>query len=229
MRDFAILGEFPHDSNAYTQGLFLHKGFLFEGTGRHGRSSLRRVELETGRVLQKVNLPASYFGEGVAVLDGFIYQLTWRARQGFFYDEQSFEREGKFQYETEGWGLTSNGQHLIMSDGTASLYFLDPRSFGVVRRLSVHDAEGPVRMLNELEFVEGVVLANVWQRDVILEISPETGAVTAEFDLSGLVAYEGARRPEAVLNGIAYDAATKRLFVTGKLWSRVYEVELKRR
>ena len=228
-RDFVIVNEFPHDPTAYTQGLFLENGFLFEGTGRYGESSLRRIELEGGKVLQKVNLSASYFGEGVAALDGRVYQLTWRSHRGFVYDQNDFEPKGQFQYETEGWGLTTDGQHLIMSDGTASLYFLDPQSFEVVRTLSVYDAAGPVQMLNELELVEGVVLANVWQRDVILEISPETGVVTAEFDLSGLVAYEGARSPEAVLNGIAYDAAKKRLFVTGKLWSRVYEVELKRR
>ncbi len=227
-RDFAILREFPHDASAYTQGLFFHGGFLVEGTGQYGQSSLRRVELETGKALRQVDLPESYFGEGVARLDGRIYQLTWRAQRGFVYGENDFELEGHFEYGTEGWGLTTDGQQLIMSDGTASLYFLDPQSFEVLRTLPVYNDRGPVRRLNELEFVEGVILANVWQREVILDISPETGAVTAEFDFSGLVAYEGAGGPDAVLNGIAYDPVMKRLFVTGKLWSRVYEVELRR-
>jgi glutamine cyclotransferase len=227
-RDFAIVNEYPHDARAYTQGFFFHDGVLYEGTGRYGESSLRRVGLENGEVQGRVDLPRNYFGEGIALLDGRIYQLTWRSRRGFVYRAADLAPEREFGYETEGWGLTTDGQHLIMSDGTASLYFLDPRSFEVVRTLSVHDDYGPVQMLNELEFVEGAVLANVWQREVILEISPETGAVTAEFDFSGLVAYEGAGGPDAVLNGIAYDPMTKRLFVTGKLWSRVYEVELLR-
>jgi len=227
-RDFAIVNEYPHDATAYTQGLCFLDGFLYEGTGRYGESSLRRVELASGKVLDSVNLRRTYFGEGVAILDERIYQLTWRSRQGFIYTGDDLEVQGEFSYETEGWGLTTDGTHLIMSDGTASLYFLDPGSFEVVRTLEVRDDDGPVRMLNELEFVEGAILANVWQREVILEISPDTGAVTAEFDMAGLVAYEGARGLDSVLNGIAYDAKAKRLFVTGKLWSRVYEVELRR-
>ena len=227
-RDFAIVNEYPHDATAYTQGLFFLDGFLYEGTGRYGESSLRRVELESGKVLDIVKLRGKYFGEGVASLHDRIYQLPWRSRQGFIYGGDDLEAQGKFSYETEGWGLTSDGTHLIMSDGTASLYFLDPGSFEVLRTLEVRDEDGPVRMLNELEFVEGAILANVWQREVILEIDPDKGAVTAEFDMAGLVAYEGARGLDSVLNGIAYDPKARRLFVTGKLWSRVYEVELKR-
>jgi glutamine cyclotransferase len=153
-----------------------------------------------------------------------IYQLTWRSRRGFVYSASGLELVGEFSYATEGWGLTTDGTHLVMSDGTSRLYFLDPRSFDVVRTLEVVGDDGPVRHLNELEFVEGAILANVWMRDVILEISPETGRVTGEYDMAGLVAYERPQGFGSVLNGIAYDAEAQRLFVTGKHWSRVYEI-----
>ena len=162
------------------------------------------------------------------LLDDRVYQLTWRAGRGFIYRRDNFERVGEFSYDGEGWGLTTDGTHLIMSDGTATLRFLDLESFAVVRTLEVRDASGPVSMLNELEHVEGTLLANVWQSDEIVEISPDTGEVVARYDLGGLSAYEGAQGLDSVLNGIAYDAERKRLVLTGKLWSRVYEVELKR-
>lgn len=225
---FTVVAQYPHDPRAYTQGLFFAGGHLFEGTGRYGESSLRRVELSTGRVLQRVDLDPGLFGEGIAPFGERVYQLTWRAGRGLVYDREDLERVGEFDYEGEGWGLTSDGRHLIMSDGTATLRFLDPATFAVVRALEVRDANGPVPMLNELEYVEGAILANVWTRSVIVQISPETGAVTREHDLAGLVAREGAGDLDAVLNGIAYDPASGRLFVTGKLWSRVYEVELRR-
>jgi len=184
------------------------------------------VELATGRVLDSASLPSRYFGEGIALLNGRIYQLTWRARKGFIYSAPDLEPRGSFRYPTEGWGLTTDGTHLILSDGTATLHFLDPESFETLRSVEVRNARGPVSMLNELEWVEGVILANVWQQDVIVEVDPATGAVRRELDFGPLVAREGKQGPDAVLNGIAYDPGTRRLFVTGKLWSRVYEVEL---
>jgi len=226
-RDFAVVKRYPHDPDAYTQGLFFREGFLYESTGRYGHSSLRRVELESGRVLQRSDLPDHYFGEGIAELDGRIYQLTWTSRRCFVYGIDDFVRREVLAYDSEGWGITTHGPHLVMSDGTATLRYMDPGSFEPVRSLEVRDAQGPVGMLNELELVEGSILANVWLRDLIVEISPESGAVTARFDLSALVSRER-RSHEAVLNGIAYDTEGKRLFVTGKLWSHVYEVELRR-
>jgi len=225
--DFTIVREYPHDPEAYTQGLFFRGGFLFEGTGRYGQSSLRRVELETGRILQRKDLAEHFFGEGIAELDGRIYQLTWTSRRCVVYGATDFEPRELLAYDTEGWGLTTDGRHLIMSDGTAVLRYMDPRSFEPVRTLEVRDDEGPVQLLNELELVEDSILANVWMSDVIVEISQETGAVTEQFDLSTLVRRQRRSR-DAVLNGIAYDPETERLFVTGKLWSRLYEVKLNR-
>ncbi len=221
---FEIARAYPHDPAAFTQGLFFKDGFLYEGTGRRGRSSLRKVELETGRVVKQVDLPKSLFGEGIAPHGGRIYQLTWRAGLGLVYDLKTFRLKRRFRYRTEGWGLTTDGTHLIMSDGTDTLHFLDPESFRLVRGLKVRDQTEGVKNLNELEWVEGRIFANIWMRDDIVIISPDTGALLGRIDLGRLAAMERPPGPEAVLNGIAYDPEGDRLFVTGKLWSHVYEI-----
>jgi glutaminyl-peptide cyclotransferase len=223
---FKVLNVYPHDPAAVTQGLVIHDGILYEGTGRHGESSLRRVELESGTVLQRHDLDEEYFGEGVAVVGGRIFQLTWKACVAIVYDRESFEEVQRFSYHGEGWGLTHDGKHLIMSDGTDTLRFLDPATFREVRRVIVCDKVTPVRQLNELEYIQGKVYANVWQTDRIARIDPETGAVTAWIDLTGLLPAKDRRADADVLNGIAYDAENGRLFVTGKRWPKLFEIEL---
>jgi glutamine cyclotransferase len=225
---YQVVDDFPHDPNAFTEGLDYVDGALVEGTGRRGQSTLRRVDLETGQVLQGLRLPDQYFGEGVTVLGDRIYQLTWQEHTGFVYDRETFALLHTFSYPTEGWGLTHDGQRLIMSDGTADLYFLDPETLQEVGRVEVRDTNGPVMMLNELEYVEGEVFANVWKTDWIVRIDPDTGQVTGWIDLAGLLPPEQRSQPVDVLNGIAYDEATGRLFVTGKLWPRLFEIELVR-
>jgi len=222
---YRILASYPHDPNAFTQGLIYVDGQLFEGTGHYyGQSSLRRVDLETGRVEQETRLSPRLFGEGITLWRNRLIQLTWREHLAIVYDRDSFARLETFRYEGEGWGLTHDARHWIMSDGTQVLRFLDPESHQVVRRLSVLDQGRPVRDLNELEYIQGEVWANLWKRDLIARIDPETGAVRSYLDLSGL-APDGLGR-EAVLNGIAYDAANGRLFVTGKYWPRLYQIEV---
>lgn len=198
---------------------------LYESTGLYGRSSLRRVALETGEVLQQRDLPAEYFGEGLALFDGRLIQLTWQNNTGFVYDAASFALQQTWTYPTEGWGLTHDGAHLIMSDGSATLRFLDPRTFQAQREVLVTDGGRPVGLLNELEYVNGEVFANVWQTDWIARIDPQTGRVLGWIDLSGLLAPEE-RQAADVLNGIAYDAQNGRLFVTGKLWPKLFEITL---
>ncbi len=224
---YEIVAAHPHDPEAFTQGLIYVDGVLYEGTGLYGRSSLRRVDLESGETLQQVDLPAQYFGEGITLFDGKIYQLTWQSRTGFIYDAESFERLGSFQYPTQGWGLTHDGQELIMSDGSPTLYWRDAETLAEARRVEVRDARGPVAALNELEYVDGEVWANVWHTDRIARIDAETGAVTGWIDLTGLIAREERSGPDSVLNGIAYDAESDRLFVTGKLWPKLFEIRLK--
>jgi glutamine cyclotransferase len=197
-------------------------GVLYEGTGGWGRSSLRKVELETGRVLRWRMLDPRFFGEGITIMGNRIYQLTWRAGVGIVYDKTTFRQLGWFRYGGQGWGLTNDGRHLIMSDGSPTLRFLDPQTFRVVRQLSVRSEGRHVRRLNELEYVRGEILANIWKKDYIARISPTTGQVTGWIDLRHL----GPRPPhrEAVLNGIAYDAHRNRLLVTGKNWPRLFEI-----
>ena len=224
VKDYQVINIYPHDANAFTQGLFYKDGFLYESTGLRGKSSLRKVELKTGRVVMKTNLSKDYFGEGIALLDGKIYQLTWKERTGFIYDINDFRLIGKFQYKTEGWGLTSDGKHLIMSDGSSYLYFLDPRNFQIASMIKVRDSIGEIRGLNELEFISGSIYANIYMKDAIIKISPKTGEVTERIDLSGLLKGHRPLEREAVLNGIAYDAKNDRLFVTGKLWPKLFEI-----
>lgn len=225
---YQIVNIWPHDSNAFTQGLILKDGKLLESTGEEGRSSLRQVDLESGRVLKKVDVPSPYFAEGIAVLNGKIYQLTWQHELGFIYDEQSFEKTGQFKYSGEGWGLTTDGQSLILSDGSSHIRFINPADFKVTRTINVLDGQKEIDQLNELEYVNGEIYANVWHDNRIATIDPQTGHVNAWIDLNGLMQPGELQDPEAVLNGIAYDQANNKLFVTGKLWPRLFEIKLKK-
>jgi len=226
---FRIVGTYPHDPAAFTQGLIYHEGFLYEGTGLYGQSSLRKVELKTGRVLQRRALPQKYFGEGITLLQNRLYQLTWQNQEGFIYD-LNFNLVGRFTYQTEGWGLTHDGQRLIMSDGSAQLFFLNPRTLRPERTLTVRAGGQPVSRLNELEYIQGRIWANIWQASRIAIINPQSGNVEAWLDLSGLALLAQARNPnpDAVLNGIAYDNQNRRIFVTGKLWPFLFEIEVVR-
>jgi glutamine cyclotransferase len=225
---YQIVNIWPHDSNAFTQGLILADGKLLESTGQEGRSSLRSVDLATGKVLKKVDVPVPYFAEGIALLNGKIYQLTWQHQLGFIYDVQSFERVGQFNYDGEGWGLTTDGQSLILSDGSNRIRFLDPSSFRVTKTITVLDNKVPVNELNELEFVQGSIYANIWHDDRIAIIDAQSGRVTGWIDLAGLIPEGELHDDEAVLNGIAYDQKNDKLFVTGKLWPRLFEIKVKR-
>jgi glutamine cyclotransferase len=226
---YRVVNVYPHDRQAYTQGLIWCDGFLYEGTGLHGASSLRKVRLETGRVVEQRSLDRQYFGEGITEWGGRLLQLTWNSNLGFIYDRSSLKVRGTFRYPGEGWGLTHDRDRLIMSDGTAILRVLDPKTLRETGRLNVQSGGAPLANLNELEFVQGEIFANVYRTDLIARISPQTGAVTGWIDLSGLLPEADRRIPVDVLNGIAYDAGGNRLFVTGKLWPKLFEIELFRR
>ena len=226
---YSIVRSYPHDRGAFLQGLIARNGFFYEGTGLNGRSGIRKVKIESGEVLQTKPLGAEHFGEGITEWKGSIVQLTWRSEVGFVYDLNTFERTKTWTYKGEGWGLTHDGTQLIMSDGTPQLRFLDPVTFKETRRITVRDQNGPVESLNELEYVKGEIYANIWHTDRIARISPKDGRVVGWIDLSGLLSAAERGTPDAVLNGIAYDAAADRLFVTGKLWPRVFEIKLVKR
>ena len=226
---YKIIKTYPHDSGAFTQGLVYDGGVFYEGTGEYGQSSLRRVDLETGRVLKQKSLAGTLFGEGVAVWKDRLIQLTWRSGIGFVYDKENLTKEGDFRYQTEGWGITSDGRNLIMSDGTETLHFLDPETFQEKGQIKV-EAEGvPVQGLNELEYVKGEIYANVWPTNWIVIISPEKGEVKGAINLQGIL-QKGDSEQEGqkvdVPNGIAYDPEDDRLFVTGKLWPKIFQIEL---
>ncbi|MBI5607078.1 MAG: glutaminyl-peptide cyclotransferase [Deltaproteobacteria bacterium] len=223
---YQVVRVFPHDPKAFTQGLVYDQGFLYEGTGLIGKSSWRKVELETGKVVGLVKLPDRLFGEGVTLWEDKIIQLTWQSKIGLVYDRQTLRLLKKFYYPTEGWGLTQDGQHLIMSDGTAFLYFLDPQTFKEVRRIQARDEGIPIGFLNELEYIKGEIYANVYGTDRIVRIAPESGQVTGWIDLSGILPEKDRRPGVDVLNGIAYDVQKDRLFVTGKLWPKLFEIRL---
>ena len=223
---YVIKHVYPHDLNAFTQGLEYRDGVLFEGTGRNGESTVRKVEIQTGRVLQRTPLSAEYFGEGITTWGQTIVQLTWQTQIGFIYDRTTFKQIRTFKYAGEGWGLTHNTTSLIMSDGSASLRFLDPRTLTETHRLLVTDAGIPVRDLNELEWVNGEIYANVWQTNFVARISPTSGRVLGWIDLSRLLTAAEQRSGADVLNGIAYDSGQRRLFVTGKLWPKLFEIEI---
>lgn len=223
---YQVVNRYPHDPAAFTQGLAYADGYLYEGTGLRGESTLRRVELETGRVLQRIALDPEFFGEGIALLDDRIVQLTFTAGVGFVYQRESFALLDQFSYSGEGWGITHDGSRLIMSDGTAELRLLDPQNFGELDRIPVTDNGSPVERLNELEYIQGEVFANVWQTDRIARISLETGEVHSWIDLTGLLGADRFEPGVDVLNGIAYDADGSRLFVTGKRWPWLFEIAL---
>lgn len=221
-----VKAAYDHDQGAFTQGLHYVDGKLYESTGLFGKSTIREVALESGDILRMLPLHGNYFGEGLTVFSENVYQLTWKAGLCFIYDRQTFELFGEFTYNTEGWGLTHNGTHLIMSDGSDTLYFRDPETFELVHRLSVTLHGAPLPMLNELEFIRGIIYANVWQTDTIALINPSNGSVVGLVDASGLLeSYDISDKP-GVLNGIAYDHDNDRLLVTGKLWPKLFEIEM---
>ncbi len=222
---YRVIRTYPHDRQAFTQGLLYADGCLYEGTGLHGQSSLRKVDLASGRVLKEIRLAVTHFGEGITSFGDRIVQITWQSRIGFVYDRKSFRLLKQFTYPHEGWGITQDGKRLIMSDGTAVLHLLDPTDFHETGTLSVFDEQGPVAGLNELEYVQGAIYANLWPTDQIVVIDPGTGRVTARIDLRGLLR-PGEAPGADVLNGIAYDAGGDRLFVTGKMWPKVFELKI---
>ena len=223
---YRVIASHPHDPEAFTQGLLFADGQLYESTGGYGQSSLRIVDLASGRVLRERQLPDNRFGEGLALNGGRLHQLTWKAGDGFIHDATTLAPIGEFRYGGEGWGLAANADSLVMSDGTAELRFLDPATLTEVRRLQVRDGTEPVADLNELEFVEGDLYANVWPSDRIAIINPANGQVRGWLDLTGLLPLVFRTPRTDVLNGIAYDAAGKRLFVTGKHWPRLFQIEV---
>ncbi len=223
---YRVVHVFPHDREAFTQGLVYLNGVFYEGTGLNGRSTIRKVRIENGEVLQIQKLDSQYFGEGIAVFGDTLFQLTWTSGIGVLYDVASFQRKGTFTYTGEGWGLTHDGARLIMSDGSATLRYVDPTTRKLLSRLTVRDGGVPVANLNELEYVNGEIFANVWQTERIARISPNTGVVTGWIDLTGLLTPREQAQGVDATNGIAYDAAGDRLFVTGKLWPKVFQIKI---
>lgn len=223
---YRVLEEYPHDESAFTQGLVYQNHFFYEGTGMWGISNIRKVDPFSGQVVMQRNNPDDYFGEGITIFDGKIYQLTWLSKMGIIYSLANFDSLGSFTYPTEGWGLTHDGEYLIMSDGSNILRFLDPVTFLEVKRIIVTDNGTPVYRLNELEYIKGKIFANIWFSDEIVIIDPASGDITGIIDLTGILP-DSDRTPQTdVLNGIAWDEAEDRIFVTGKRWSRLYEIEL---
>lgn len=223
---YRVVNVYPHDPDAYTQGLIYRNGFLFESTGLNGRSTVRKVRLETGEVVQQHRLGQEYFGEGLAELNRELVQLTWQSNIAFVYDLATLVPKRTFRHSGQGWGLTQDHKQFILSDGTETVRFLDARTFCETRRVTVTDGGVPVKELNELEYVRGEIFANVWHTDRIARISPRSGRVIGWIDLRGLLPPMYRPDPEAVLNGIADDARNDRLFVTGKLWPRLFEIEV---
>lgn len=226
---YRIAHTYPHDPKAFTQGLIYLNGYLYERTGLEGQSTLRKVDLQTGKILQRYDLASDIFGEGLTNWKNTLVQLTWKKQTGFVYDRATFHLLRTFRYTGEGWGLTQDGTNIIMSDGSSSLRFWDPQSFKEVKRIVVTDGGVEVHDLNELEYIHGQIYANVWQTDLIAIISPQTGHVTGWIDLTGLRPASTKAHSDAVLNGIAFDAAHNRLFVTGKLWPKLFEIQLVRK
>lgn len=226
---YRIVHVYPHDRHAFTQGLEYRGGFLYESTGLEGQSTLRKVKLETGEVLQEIHVAPEFFGEGSTVINQQIIQLTWRSQVGFVYDQTSFRQLRYFHYPGEGWGLANDGAQIYMSDGTAQIRCWDPASLQEKRRFTVHDGLRPVRWLNELEWVRGEIYANVWQSERIARISPTDGRVLGWIDLHGILSEADQTEPVDVMNGIAYDPFSDRLFVTGKLWPKLFEIRVVRK
>ena len=222
---YKVVAAFPHDTTSFTQGLVFADGHLYESTGLNGESTLRRVDLETGKTLQRIDIPKQYFAEGLALVGDELLQLTWQHKLGFVYDRKTFKRKRTFSYNSEGWGIAYDGaSRLVMSDGSDRLTFLDPKTFTAQKSMRVQDAGRPVLNLNELEWIENELWANVWQTDRIARINPNTGDVNAWIDLSSLFPRAQRMPPADELNGIAYDRATRRIFITGKKWPRLYQI-----
>lgn len=226
---FDVVAEYPHDTAAFTQGLLWHDGRLFESTGTVGKSNIREVTLASGRVVRQQDLEEPHFGEGIVILGETLYQITWQSGKAFTYDWKTFKRTGEFAYDGEGWGLTTDGTSLIMSNGSNTLIYRDPKTFAAQKAVTVTDRGNQVSQLNELEWVKGEIWANVWQKDSIARIDPATGNVTGWIDLSGILPQLDRTGKEDVLNGIAYNPATDKIHVTGKLWPKLYEIQLKPR
>lgn len=224
---YEVVHAWPHDRTAFTEGLVYFDGALYESTGLIGQSTLRKVDLETGKVLKEIDLPEGYFGEGLAILNGKAYQLTYKTGKAFVYDVNTFQKEGEFNYEGEGWGLTTDGKSLIMDNGSDRIQFRDPATFDVQRTISVTANGRAVMNVNELEYIKGELFANVWKTMAVLRIDPATGQVVGAIDFTGLLSSADLSDPVDVMNGIAYDAARDRLFVTGKWWPKLFEVRLK--
>ncbi len=223
---YKVVKTYYHDPKAFTQGLAFENSLLYESTGLQGSSTLRKVELQTGRVLQMYKLPAEFFGEGITIYRDRIIQLTYRSNVGFVYKKATFELLQNFNYSTEGWGITYDGKHLVMSDGTSTLYFFDPETLKQTGHIEVRDNDRPVSGLNELEYIKGQIFANLWPTELVARISPQTGQVTGWIYLNGLLTLQDTAQPLDVLNGIAYDAVNDRLFVTGKFWPKLFEIKL---
>ncbi len=228
--NYTIIKEYPHDKKAYTQGLVYHEDFIYEGTGlREGLSSLRKLDIKTGKVISILNLDKEYFGEGITIYKNRIYQLTWTSRKGFIYEIENFSPISTFGYPTEGWGLTTMDKELVMSDGSNSLHFIEPESFFIKRSIQVFDYEGPVNSINELEYANGLIWANIWLKDKIIAIDPYSGAVVKEIDFSSLLTKKERKKMDIqddVLNGIAYNYKKKTFYITGKRWPKLFEIDI---
>lgn len=223
---YEVVNSYPHDPTSFTQGLLWHDGVFYEGTGLEGQSKLRRLEFPSGRVLKEINLAPELFGEGLALVDSRLIQLTWKSHRGFVYDLDTFRQLQEFSYDTEGWGLTYDGKNLILSDGSSTLFYIDPQTFKPLRKLAVTMNGKPLAELNELEFIDGEIWSNVWQTDFIVRIDPTSGRVASFLNLKNILAPSDRTGREDVLNGIAYDAEHKRIFITGKLWPRIFEIRV---
>jgi glutamine cyclotransferase len=222
----SVVNVYDHDPRAFTQGLVYHQGHLYESTGLYGKSALMKKDLSSRKVLKAHQMPAEYFGEGIAILDGKIYQLTYQNETGFIYDLETFKITGQFSYRGEGWGLTTDGRYLMMSNGSSIITFHDPGTFKIIRRIQVKDGDTSIGRINEMAFVKGEIWANIFMEDVIVRISPQTGKVTGWIDLSPLYSYLPRNSQVDVLNGIAYDRQAERIFVTGKFWPKIFEIQL---
>jgi glutamine cyclotransferase len=223
---YKVVKIYPHDRRSYTQGLVYEDGFLYEGTGLYGQSAIYKRDFQTGKTIKMLRLPEKYFGEGITIFGDKLIQLTWQSNVGFVYKKDTFTPLSEFKYPMEGWGLTHDGKRLILSDGTPTLRFLDPNTYAETGRIEVRDQGRPVESINELEFIDGSVYANIWRTDQIAIIDPKTGRVTGWIDLAGLYAFPADDQDDRVLNGIAYLPKTKHLLVTGKCWPTLYEIEL---
>ena len=228
--NYEIVKVFPHDKGAYTQGLQYHDGYMYEGTGQCGASTLRKIDMQKGDILSVINLEEEYFGEGITIYKNKIYQLTWRSQKGFVYNLENFSLESTFSYHTEGWGITTMEQQLVMSDGSNRLYFVNPDNFHITREIEVYDNQGKVEQLNELEYVNGLIWANIWMTDRIVAIDPNSGVVKAELDMNGLLTpaeRNSLNDQDDVLNGIAWNASKQTFYVTGNRWPKLFEIKIK--